>query len=105
MTTLFWLLFAHAVCDYPLQGDFLAKGKNHKAPLAGVPWWICLVAHSLIHGGGVALATGSVTLGACETVLHAGIDYRKCDGGYGFAVDQSLHVACKILWVLVLVSM
>jgi len=27
------LLFAgHALCDYPLQGNFLAKGKNHRNP-------------------------------------------------------------------------
>jgi hypothetical protein len=28
------LLFAgHALCDYPLQGDFLARGKNHCNPI------------------------------------------------------------------------
>ena len=30
------LLFAgHALCDYPLQGDFLAKGKNPRPNMAG----------------------------------------------------------------------
>lgn len=26
---LIYLLAGHAICDYPLQGDYLAKGKNH----------------------------------------------------------------------------
>lgn len=39
---LFWLLVAHALCDYPLQGDFLARGKNRHAwpsVLDGVAVW------------------------------------------------------------------
>ncbi len=32
---LFWLFVAHAVCDYPLQGDFLAKAKNQMAVVRG----------------------------------------------------------------------
>lgn len=35
MELLFILIAGHALADYPLQGDFLAKGKNHKAPIAG----------------------------------------------------------------------
>lgn len=31
MTVLFALLIAHALCDYPLQNDFLSKAKNHTA--------------------------------------------------------------------------
>jgi hypothetical protein len=33
------LVAAHALCDYPLQGDFLARAKNRAAPIAGVPWY------------------------------------------------------------------
>ena len=33
-----FLLAAHALADYPLQGDFLSKAKNRFAPLIGVPW-------------------------------------------------------------------
>jgi len=54
---LLWLISAHFLCDYPLQGDFLARGKNHKAPLQGVPWYQCLVAHSVIHGAAATLLT------------------------------------------------
>ncbi len=65
---LFFLLCGvHAACDYPLQGDFLAKAKNHTAPLPGVPWFIGgLMPHALIHGIGVMLATGSTALGVYE---------------------------------------
>lgn len=100
---MFWfLLVGHAVCDYPLQGDFLAKGKNHTAPLPGVPWYQCLLAHAMIHSGSVLLVTGSITLALAEFTVHVLIDYGKCDGWYGFNVDQSLHFACKVLWVLML---
>ena len=96
--TLFWLIVGHAVADYPLQGDFLARGKNHRQPLPGVPWWQCLVWHAAMHAGAVALATGSVALGCAEFVVHCAIDYGKCDGRYGFNADQALHVACKFAW-------
>jgi hypothetical protein len=104
MSALFWwMIVGHALCDYPLQGDFLARGKNHRAPLPGVPWPYCLGAHSLIHGGMVALATGSVPLGVAETVVHALTDYGKCDGRYGFHADQAIHAACKLLWAVLAV--
>ena len=100
---MFWmLLVGHAVSDYPLQGDFLARGKNHTAPLPGVPWYQCLVWHAMIHSGAVVLVTGSLVLGVAEFVVHVLIDYGKCDGWFGFNVDQLLHVLCKALWVLML---
>lgn len=98
LLTLFYLLGAHALCDYPLQGDFLARGKNHRSPLPGVPWYQCLLAHSLIHGMAVALITGSVWLGIGETVFHIVIDFGKSHGAYGFNFDQMLHVGCKVAW-------
>lgn len=103
MANLLFLLFAgHALCDYPLQGDFLSKGKNHRAPLLGVPWYQCLFAHALIHGGMVAWLTGVWWLGLAETVIHAAIDYGKCDLRYGFNVDQLFHFACKVAWWLII---
>jgi hypothetical protein len=95
------LIVAHVVCDYPLQGDFLAKAKNRAAPLPGVPWWQALGAHAAIHGGGVWLVTGSIWLGLAETVAHAVIDDRKCSGRLTFNQDQALHVALKVLWVAI----
>lgn len=99
--TLIFLLAGHALCDYPLQGDFLARGKNHKQPIAGVPWQQCLWAHAAIHGGMVALVTGVWWLGLAECLVHAIIDHEKCAEGLTFNQDQALHVAFKFAWFLV----
>lgn len=93
----FLLLAGHALCDYPLQGDFLARGKNQKQPIPGIPSYQCLLAHAMIHGGMVAVVTGSVVLGIFETIAHSFIDWAKCDGWFGFNMDQALHVGCKLL--------
>lgn len=99
----FWLLVGHSLCDYPLQGDFLARAKNQHAPLPGIPWEIALAAHALIHAGAVAFLTGSILLGLAEFVAHTAIDWIKSELITDFAMDQMLHVACKVLWILVLV--
>lgn len=93
----FMLVAAHALCDFPLQGDYLSRGKNHKAPLPGTPWFLLLMMHALIHGGAVTLITGSLWLGLAETAVHAATDYAKCDGRIGYVTDQGIHVAFKIL--------
>lgn len=98
----FALLVAHALCDYPLQGDFLARAKNHRQPVPGVPWYQALAAHALIHAGAVAYLTGSLWLGVAEFGLHVAIDHAKCDGAFGFDFDQFLHVVCKLAWVIIL---
>ena len=93
------LLFAgHALCDFPLQGDFLARGKNHKAPIPDIPFWQCLVAHALIHAGMVYLITKSLPFALAELVIHALTDYAKCDGRITFNQDQAIHYTCKLLW-------
>lgn len=94
---LFWLLVAHALCDYPLQNDYLARAKSAWGGHA--EWPFALAAHALIQGGGVALVTGSVGLGIAEAVAHAVIDNLKCAGRITYAADQALHVACKLVWV------
>jgi hypothetical protein len=97
MNLLLLLLAGHAVCDYPLQGDFLARGKNHMDPIPGIPWWQCLAAHSMIHAGMVTLLT-DWHFGVMEFALHFLIDHNKCRGKFGFNTDQALHVGCKLLW-------
>lgn len=101
MNLLFLLLAAHALCDYPLQGDFLAKAKNRVAPLPGIPWFQALGAHALIHGGAVALLTGIWWLGLAEAVAHFVIDDAKCRNRLTFNADQLLHGLCKVVWALV----
>lgn len=89
------LLAAHWVADYPLQGDFLATAKA-EGPLRVYH----LIAHAGIHGVAVFLVTGSLTLGLAEWALHAVTDEAKVRGKTSFAVDQAIHVICKMVWVI-----
>lgn len=47
MINLMWLLFAHYILDYPLQGDFLAKTKGEN--------FYSLFVHSMIYSLGICL--------------------------------------------------
>ncbi len=104
MQTLFLLIVAHALGDFALQSEAMARGKNrHPQPTlsdsGGFPAWpYWLTSHALIHGGAVALVTGVWWLGLAETVLHWLVDYAKCERWIGFHTDQWLHVASKVLW-------
>jgi hypothetical protein len=103
----FWLLVGHAVCDYPLQGDFLARAKSHRNPVRAAngqafPWPVALMAHAIMHAGAVALVTGSVALGVVEYGLHIATDYATDEGWTGgYWGDQAAHVGAKAL-ILVL---
>lgn len=108
MNTLFALLALHFLCDFPLQGDFLARGKNCRMPIAGVPWQICLFAHAFIQAGGVALIV-PLPFALAELGCHFLIDWCKCAGGFGwgqraFWIDQALHVALRVLWAALAVT-
>lgn len=92
------LIFAHALADYPLQGDFLSNAKNHTAPIPGVPWYQALGAHSAIHAGFVGIITGSIALAGAEFVIHTLTDHAKCAGRVSFNTDQAIHIGCKVLW-------
>lgn len=92
------MVAAHALADYPLQGDFLAKAKNRTAPIPGVPWYHALGAHAIIHGAAVAIITKSHVLGIAEAVVHAVTDDLKCRGKLSFDQDQTIHIASKALW-------
>lgn len=94
------LIIGHWLMDYPLQGDFLAKAKNHKTPIAGVPWYHALVAHAGLQAGMVWIVTGSKFLGCCEFALHGAIDYLKNDERISYGQDQIAHILCKIGYVI-----
>lgn len=102
---LFKLLVGHAIADYALQGDTMAKYKrrsNHGGTAIGVPWYWWLGAHAFIHGGLVYVATATLSCACFEVIAHTLIDFGKCENRYGrhaMLIDQSLHVACKILYV------
>ena len=103
MSTLFLLLCAHALADFPLQGDFLASAKNRHTAMGRGLWPECLTAHAFIHGGFVYLITGSLLLGLLEVLAHWVIDFGKCELWYSFRVDQLLHIGCKLVWFGLLV--
>jgi len=98
MNLFFAMLVAHALADYPLQGDFLSRAKNRHAPLPGVPWYQALGAHAIIHGAAVALITGSTVLGLAEVVVHAVTDDLKTSGRIDYNADQAIHITAKAIW-------
>lgn len=99
LTLFLKLAIGHFIADYPLQGDFLSKAKNHKQPIPGVPFYQALIAHAAIQAGMVWLITGWLSLGIAEFVLHLIIDYLKCDCAFSFNQDQALHLICKLAFV------
>jgi hypothetical protein len=99
------LVLGHLVADYPLQTDFVAKFKCRRASLPSVPWYYVMAGHAATHAVSVWLITGSVWLGCAEFVAHYVIDVLKCEGLTNIHVDQSLHVACKVAWLMILVLM
>lgn len=104
------LLMGHALCDFSLQSDSMAKGKNRNKPvdMSVVPpnqkyqvtWYYWLSSHALIHGMAVWLITGNIYFGIGETLAHWAIDFGKCESWYGIRADQSAHIACKALWAI-----
>jgi len=101
--TLFLLLASHCVCDFALQSDTMGREKKRSSTTAlqtAVPWYYWLTAHAFIHGLGVWLVLHSLPLALAEIVAHFAIDLGKCEGKYGIRVDQSLHIVCKVLWLV-----
>ena len=102
------LIVGHAVADYWMQSDALAKMKNRNrdasafAPPGQVVqavWPYALTAHALMHGAVVWTITGSMWLGLAETVAHWLIDFGKCENWYGMHTDQAMHIGCKAAWM------
>lgn len=98
---LFMLVFAHALADYPLQGEFLSQAKNRNTPTGKEFWMHALPAHSIIHGGLVFLVTGSIWLALAETAIHGITDWFKCEGKISLHVDQAIHIGCKFVWAII----
>ena len=103
----FALVIGHAVADFPLQGEFLAIGKNRrylvrlKDPNRTPDMWIfCMAAHCLIHAGTVWIISGAIVLALIELVVHWALDQAKCNGLTTFASDQMAHVLCKFAYAV-----
>ena len=97
-----WLVFAHILLDFALQGDFMAKSKDFIRPTHGVSPTLMLAMHSFTHAFAVYIITGSFLLFAIEWVLHALIDYMKVHRWLSFNFDQGLHITVKVLFVIYL---
>lgn len=110
MSETLWLILmlvgAHALADYPLQGDFLARAKNRHAPIPGVPWFWALGAHAAIHAMLVAAVTQSLVCAFAEFVSHCLIDDAKCGSAHphAFTIDQLGHLAIKGVYVVAIVG-
>ncbi|BCG50210.1 DUF3307 domain-containing protein [Ralstonia phage RP13] len=100
--TLFLLIFAHSLADYPLQGDFLAQGKNRNTPVGKMFWPYCLSSHAIIHAGFVLLITGNITFAIAEFFIHGITDWLKCENKINMFVDQFIHYACKFAYVAII---
>jgi hypothetical protein len=106
-TIAFWLFAGHFIMDYVLQSGTMAAqkspvpGARNEALAKAVPWPYWLTAHSLTHGGVVLVATGSVTLGLLETAIHWATDLAKCCRKIDIHTDQGIHLACKVVWLVV----
>lgn len=98
----FGLLVIHTLADFPLQGDYLARQKVRTLATCKTDWLVALSAHSIIHAGGVWLMTGSLVFGLAELALHGLIDFAKGEGKFGIVTDQSLHLLCKLVYVLII---
>jgi hypothetical protein len=90
------LIAAHAVGDYWMQSDALAKMKNRHGSHM---WMYALTSHAIHHGLAVFVVTGSLAIGIGETISHWLIDFGKCENWYGIHADQAAHIACKAIWL------
>ena len=100
---LFLLLLGHRLADYPIEGDFLTRGKANLTAQEIKKWPMELTIHSFIHGITVGLLTASTLLGVFEFVIHWIVDYIKFNGYFDVDTDQFIHVMCKVLWWGILV--
>jgi len=113
ITTIILLLTWHALADFPLQGDYLARMKDPfdrltndvlwDGPARNPLWPWHMGAHCMIHAGGVYVITASWQCAAFEFVCHWLIDWTKCHNRISFHVDQMLHIACKVVIVAYMV--
>ena len=91
------LLVGHAIADYPLQnafGGFIGRNKGRRPVMA---------LHAATHGVFVGAITFNPWLGIAEFATHWMLDANKGRGRVWGVLDQMAHVACKVLWVLLVV--
>lgn len=97
VTTFIMLMCVHFLCDYPLQGEYLAKTKNRTLSENKELWYHSLTAHASIHAFGVLLVTASWPCFVIELVTHWIIDDAKCRGKLTYHQDQIAHAMVMFL--------
>lgn len=106
----FTLMIGHAVADFVLQPAPMSRGKNRRNSIklreeygpGFPPWYYWLSSHALTHAGAVFIITGSALCAVLEALAHFLIDLGKCERFYNFHIDQILHVACKLLYIVLI---
>ena len=105
MTNILWVLLAHYIADYPLQGDFLAQTKGK--------YWYSLFVHSIIYGLTIALCFRLIGVFAIWKAIllvgsHIIIDYKKATAKNKdkalttyLYIDQFLHIIINIILYLI----
>ena len=101
MKIFFLLLCVHALTDFQLQNGAMWHFKKRRV---SDRWWHWLTAHALICGGGVYVVTQCLPLAICEVFLHWMIDFCKGEECISFQTDQILHLACRIVYVIILMG-
>lgn len=109
LTILFKLIIGHALADFSLQTDAMAKGKNRNRKPDYIPegqkymptWYYWLSAHALIHAGAVWLITGMPILALFQFITHWIIDFVKCENWTNPHQDQFLHGIVLILTAII----
>lgn len=101
---LLWIILAHYIADYPLQGDFLAQTKGK--------YFYSLLVHSLIYGLTIALCFKLLGAFAIWKVFvlvgsHILIDYKKATAKNKdlalttyLYIDQALHLVLVVVLFL-----
>lgn len=97
----FLLICVHALTDFQLQNGamWLRKRRGEDDH-----WYYWLTAHALICGGGVYLVTQCLPLAICEVFCHWLIDFWKGEKWINITTDQTFHVACRIIYVIILMG-
>jgi hypothetical protein len=100
MKILFLLLCVHALTDFQFQNGAMwrSKRKEHDN------WLYWLTAHALICGGGVYLVTQCLILSIVEVVCHWLIDFCKGEEWIDFHLDQTFHLVCRIVYMIILMG-
>lgn len=93
MTTVYMILACHAVGDYVLQGNYLARTKGKNV-------WNLLM-HCLLYSAPFAVVFGVNWKVLIIFLTHVVIDYPRANKEFGYAADQIMHMVVAVVLYLV----